>query len=555
MNRNRPRRSREGVTLGDALSSMARNELSQLRDSLAKQARETIESQLAQAPPPWRRQRGPATGYAPSAPVVPARRQPEGRRSDARAKPATSRKPKNVSKPQEPPFEYWEFPRETAVREPPPTSISDVEKSYLEELLRAGDDSSTVGGEDLFVILGLDLGTSSTKTIVRLPYEAGEPTIAIPAPDLCRSDREPYLWRTSLWLDAQGAFFPWPEPGATVLNSVKQGLILGRSETPISAPTVPLSVSRAQAGVAYLAFVIRYVRGWLLRHRPHLFSGRRPVWFVSLGMPAASYDDLTLAEPYRRIGAAALQLAKTDTSVTADSARVFLNDPDVVRAGVSEADAESLGVAVFPETAAEMTAFARSTRGAPGLYLLVDIGAMTLDACMFRLNQDASAGDRYAFMAADVRPLGVESFHWFLAEGESKHGFIQQCERMLHAIVSRTRRRRDPRAASWKPGNDVPVFIAGGGAENPLHRDIVASLGPWLKQYVRNDGIRLLHLQAPNAIDLPEPFDKFGRLAVAWGLSHPSTEIGRIRAVRDIEDVPPLPIVDSSNRFVSKDYV
>ena len=56
---------------------------------------------------------------------------------------------------------------------------------------------------------------------------------------------------------------------------------------------------------------------------------------------------------------------------------------------------------------------------------------MTLDACMFRLNQHASQANRYAFMAAQVRPLGVDSFHWFLAQGEMERGFIDQCQRTI----------------------------------------------------------------------------------------------------------------------------
>jgi hypothetical protein len=36
-------------------------------------------------------------------------------------------------------------------------------------------------------------------------------------------------------------------------------------------------------------------------------------------MPAASYDDPKLAEPYRRIGAAALHLAESDSPVTTPS--------------------------------------------------------------------------------------------------------------------------------------------------------------------------------------------------------------------------------------------
>ena len=441
------------------------------------------------------------------------------------------------------------------VREPPLVSISDADRSHLEELLWAGADSPPAGSEELFVILGLDFGTSSTKMIVRLPFEPGEPTIAIPAPVACRSGDGAYLWRTVLWLQEEGTFYPWPEPGATVLDSLKQGLIQGRSETAISGSPATAAVSRAQAGVGYLAFVIRYMRGWLLSNRPNLFRGRKPVWFLNLGMPAASYDDLELARPYRRVGAAALQLAKVDSPVTVKAVRLFFNDPHVVEAGVSEERAEEMGVAVLPETAAEMTGFAKSTHRAPGLYLLVDVGAMTLDACMFRLNQDANTEDIFAFMAAQVRPLGVDSFHWFSAKGKTKSEFVEQCDRTLRTVVWKTKGSRDPNAACWKPGNDVPVFLAGGGAANRLHRDIVESVGPWLTHHVSNEGIRLLDLPVPSGIDRPEPLQGFGRMGVAWGLSYPPTEIGRIEAIRDIDDIPPPVTVDHSKRFISKDQV
>ena len=185
----------------------------------------------------------------------------------------------------------------------------------------------------------------------------------------------------------------------------------------------------------------------------------------------------------------------------------------------------------------------------------MDVGALTLDACVFRLNQNANTGDLYAFMAAQVRPLGVESFHWFLAEGKTEPEFVEQCNRMLWAVIWGTKRDRDPRAQCWKPGNDVPVFFAGGGAANRLHRDTIESLDPWLTQRVGNDGIRLLELPVPTAIELPEPLEDFGRMAVAWGLSYPPTDIGRIQAMRDIEDIPPPAVVDPSNRFISKDHV
>ena len=391
--------------------------------------------------------------------------------------------------------------------------------------------------------------------IVRLPYEPGEPTLAVPAPPGCRSADNPYLWQTVLWFNDADAFAPWPEPGATVLGALKRGMIQDGGQMVIPSSTGP-DVPYTHAGTAYIAYVIRYVKGWLRTNRPDYFRGRHPVWFVNVGIPTASYDDLHIFEPYRRAAAAALQLAKTDVSITLETVAAFLAHPQVTEAADSAEAAETLGVGVFPEAAAEMTGFAKSARNAPGLYLLIDVGAMTLDACMFRLNRHASEASQYSFMSAQVRPLGVDSFHSFRTEGKTESGFIEQCRRTLRSVVWHTKLRRDPRADAWKPGSTVPVFLAGGGAANHLHRDVVAAIGPWLEDHVRNDGIRRLELPVPNSIDFPEGRADFGRLAVAWGLSYPPSEIGRIHPMSDIEDIlPSKPTRDYRDRFVSKDQV
>ena len=556
MKRDGSGRSREGSTADDAVlrPRLTPDQIHHLRDALKNRALETLARQRGEVRP--RRHRRPKASVSPTLRTAkPAPRQSHRPTMTRNPRPKALPNSATSSSPAAPAFEYWDFPSETAVRETPPAVICGTDRAHFQKLLDAGADPSTEHGEQLFVFIGLDFGTSSTKTIVRLPFEAGEPTIAIPAPLPCRSGSDSYLWQTVLWLREEGSFRPWPEPGATVLHSLKQGLIQGRGETNIAVAGLATAVNRSQTGTAYLAFVLRYAKGWLRQNRPDLFRGRAPVWLVNLGMPTASYDDPQIARSYRRIGAAALLLARTGTTVTVETTQTFLDDPDVVEAGATlEADG-ALAVTVVPEAAAEMTGFSKSTRGAPGLYFLVDVGAMTLDACMFRLNRAAGAGDLYAFMAAQVRPLGVDSLHWFLAEGKTQLGLVEQCDRMLRAVVWDTKQRRDPAADAWRPGNEVPVFLAGGGAANELHRDIVNAIGPWLSHLTGNAGIRLLPMPVPAVMELPEPLQDFGRMAVAWGLSYPRDDIGEIQAMSDIEDIPPPRVVDWTARYPSKEQV
>ena len=99
------------------------------------------------------------------------------------------------------------------------------------------------------------------------------------------------------------------------------------------------------------------------------------------------------------------------------------------------------------------------------------------------------------------------------------------------------------------------MFLVGGGAQNDLHRRRIEALGPWLRHYTGNDGIRLLDLPIPRNVDLPVPAADFGRLAVAWGLSYLPNEIGDILPPSAIDDVALPKRIDVTDRFVSKELV
>ena len=453
---------------------------------------------------------------------------------------------------------FWPFPEETQVRELPPTKISILERRRFKLTLKRGETAQVTKDEDLYLNIGLDMGTSSTKVVVRLPYESGEPTIAIPAPPSCRSGEDPYLWQTVLWIQPNGTFLPWPEPKARLLHTIKQGLIHSSTGSYTLGEQKNESLaSRDQTGVAYLAFVIRYVKGWLKRNRSNIFNNREPVWYVNVGMPAASYNEHQLVSTYRRIGMAGLILSMSNFNITVESTQNALLEARKSLSNIANKTNYEAPVSVVPEAAAEMAAFAKSSRSAPGLYLLIDIGAMTLDASMVKLSQNKqnAQNSTYAFLNADVKPLGVESFHWFKNIGKTEQDFIQQCNRMLKRVILNTKQRKDPYADEWKRNQDLPYFLAGGGAENNLHRKVVSSLGPWMQQNSENDGLRPIKLPTPKTLDLPfESFD-FSRMAVAWGLSFPAEDIGKIIPLNEITDVPVRTRTNWRDNYISKDQM
>ena len=556
------------ATFFDTISATIRTRLEALRDRLAGGTPEAIRTQSTSPAPPRHAATSklepakPSTKTKPQSvtahrlkktPVADRKKLLSKKRLSQAADPVEREKTRQADEA----FQYWELPAGAEVREKPPTSenVSKEERAAFDGLISSGSTvPENVEGEQLFALIGLDFGTSSTKVIVRFPYEPDEPTIAIPAPHHCRSTDHPYLWKTVLWMRGNGEFVAYPEPGASALHTLKIDLMRPDPNTP-AIPGVggQVSATRIESASAYLAFVIRYVKGWLATNRPMLFRGRRTIWFANVGLPAASYDDGTLIRRYRKAAAAALKLANSSAIASVESIRSLLRDTDVEDAALSVDCAERLGIAVFPETAAAATGFAKSTRSADGLYLMVDVGAMTLDVCAFLLRKNNNNSDKYPLLMADVRPLGVEAFYWFQKMGRTKDEFVQQSDRCLRSVVWTTKHRRDRNADCWQVDGALPVFMTGGGAVNELHRGIVGSLGPWLKKHTVNDiGIRPLTLPKPTKIDLSEPLDNFDRFAVAWGLT---MEIGEIIPPSDIEDIPPLPKPDTDARFISKDQV
>lgn len=448
-------------------------------------------------------------------------------------------KPREDTEPSTSSFEYWGFPDGMSCRDRAPTVSEPLDCSQLETILEHGGESADDdSGGELFVNLGIDLGTSSTKIIARFPLEPGEPTIAIPAPSPCRIVGHPHLWRTALWINDDGTASMWPMPNSKVIDTLKQDLLLQKSTLMDLSDSGSSFPNYEQAATAYLAYVIQYARGWLRHERHQAFALRKPIWRINIGMPTASFDEPTLAELFRKVAAAALLLADLDIQIETAATEMVLDEPEILEAGQSIEKAQELGIGVVPESAAEMTGFAKSPSVAEGLYMLVDIGALTLDVSMFNLHSTAESPQIYSFMDAQVRPLGVESYFWFLDNGKLEPEFVEQCERTLLSVISSTKRRRRPFAPNWNEGEDVPIFLVGGGANFELHRKVIDGLDPWMRQQIRNEGIRLIQNKLSNSLDSAGLTLDHNRMGVAWGLSYDFNEIGEIRPMSDTEDIP-----------------
>lgn len=372
---------------------------------------------------------------------------------------------------------------------------------HSERLLQSATDPRRLGvnvaPRTLDLVIGLDFGTAFTKCVVRAPTHPGEPTFAIPPGGNLQDDG--LLSPSQVYRDRDGAYSLDPRPGTTRVENLKAPLIFRTERPPHWEDDV----------VAFLALILRQVRGWMLRREQAFIEGRNVRWSLNMGLPAASHDDGVLEETFLRLGRLAW-------SVSTESGPISGRSIQATRESGKTPDA---AVEVIPEVAAAVTGYARSRQRRDGLHLLVDVGAGTFDACTFVLHD--WDGDRISILQASVTPIGV------LQHRRDPSYVRVQARYAVENLLATTRSRRDPNSRNWY--GELRYFLAGGGRSIPEYRSSIPSGGPPFFREVGPIEARSLKPTVSDAI--------FRRLIVAWGLSYDSLNIGRIDKPHTIEDI------------------
>jgi hypothetical protein len=408
------------------------------------------------------------------------------------------------------------------------------------------------GGRAVDLVIGLDFGTAITKVVIRSPYEHGDRAIAVPFVGHAPSEEEYFL--ASRVVDrADGSVTLCPADCVAVGGgSLKWRLLMK-----------PGPRTEVEA-VAFLACVLRHARCWFLETQEKGYRGARLRWSVQLGMPSESDDDVELRTRYEGVGRAAWLLSVTKGAISSERAA----DAIGCAADGVEAREPLSDLGVITEVAAEVAGYARSDLRRSGLHFLVDVGAATLDVAGFILHEN-DEGDLYPILQASVTQRGTLALQWArcaaLAEAATRpldplpesfldwaagHGaarqalaeaeaeFQAECRKQVGELVREVRLRRDPNAAAWTEG--VPVFLCGGGRDARIYKDALGRLnGALAKAFPDWPGFRDLRM-GPGQEQLVAPRlskKTYHRLAVAWGLSIPQDDIGRVVRSAEIEDI------------------
>lgn len=446
------------------------------------------------------------------------------------------------------------------------------------------NDSSKI----LDVVIGLDFGTSSTKVVVQVPHSVGSPAFAIPFGKYAHESLE-YLLPTKLAVNSNGRCSFTTEADSSILTDIKVSLMDSDRQLKVAFGEMPPGATSETATAAYLALALRYVRSWFLTQKKAIFQGFKINWAINLGLPAAIDDDKKLRERFDLVGKAAWLLSRKSGSITLESAR---QNMEKIRQLQFEEDELPWDFALVPEVIAEVTGYARSEFRNEGLHFLVDIGASTLDVCGFTL-RDKEGDDHFTIYTAEVAHLGAQRLHsariqgaqeatsknakglvdakdplscipndlkayapdgGLIVEGVKKASeeFQKECNSAIRKTIWHIRKKRDPNSPDWS--SNLLIFMCGGAREVDLYRQVIQGIEAWLHEFIPScPGVRIIPILKPKSLQAESDNTSYHRLAVAWGLSHESFNIGTYDRPNEIDDVPPPQRRDFSDRFIGSE--
>ena len=454
-----------------------------------------------------------------------------------------------------------------------------------------------VSGEDrrkeCELVIGFDFGTSTSKIVVQALEVARFVARRIGADD----GGADWLWPSELHVDGAGVC----TLDGSSTSRRHRGIKLRLMEA-ASRPDDAEGRGDVQAVVAaYLGLTLRAARSRILEvHADVLGSFERLHWSVNMGIPSGSSEDSDLERSilesnienlFRGAIVAGWQLSLCSTEIRLADARRALQ-----QTGSTDSQGQGEGtpveIEVFPEVIGGAYGYAHSDFRRDGLHLVVDVGASTVDACLFRF-RIADDRENWPLFEARVEQLGVAELHKRRVEalGKLQAGSLRnfdpldgtaqvpqmpwaagaaptsvaeaddrttkELHRLVGGLIAEARKPngRDPNALEFKAGGEIPIVLMGGGSRADFY---LKALRQWEKVLVGllsgHRGIRMFPAVVPDDLN-PGSRDDGHRLAVAFGLSHSAPNLPTHTPPSAIPNVPtPVPVRHQRD-FVDKDQV
>ena len=442
------------------------------------------------------------------------------------------------------------------------------------------------------LVIGFDLGTSSTKVVIQ--DRQLRKAFVVPFDDLCGSNNR-YLLPTALYRDNENKLSL--KPGQTQIDDLKVNFMKDPDKT---VNHYGFKATNQDFIAAYIGLVLIKIREWFWREKSREYADTTINWELNVGIPAKTWNETTLSEAAKKAALAGWNISRRpETSISIkDIACAFQEACHQIDNDDCDEDQGQLHpdlIKPVPELIAEVMGFAQSQLRRLGMYLLVDIGASTMDISTFILHEDQGEENIFTILSSDVQPLGVYNLHKYRINNsldiykrklesinrsydgisalpefstyqpeiedddneifeKAENNYLNQCSIVLRQVIGHTIKVRNPYSQAWELG--VPSFICGGGSQVHLYEQLVPYSGEKLKS-TGIKGFDVRKLPKPENLEnddiLPQ---EYHRVAVSYGLSFSIDNMGTIIPERDVEDiVPDLFITDVQDNFIDKDMV
>lgn len=435
--------------------------------------------------------------------------------------------------------------------------------------------------------LGLDFGTSSVKLVVS--DLAADKAYAVPF--FTADGIDAYLLPSRV-------FEVSPEAGSASDSSFNFfGGDLAFRDLKLSLLAEPDSEPRQVEVIAFLALTIQRARAWFFEQHHSIYKRVKCLWQLRIGLPAATALDNQYVPLLENILRAAWKTAALDGAIGRSEVRKIRDSVFAL-----EPDEDEPEVRVIPEIAAQIFGFVVSTSfdaKAANRYLMVDVGAGTVDSSLFKVVPGRGGQWNFEFYTAVVQPYGVSNLHahrvnWWLSKFdglEKASGLGQSLKATQFAtdlggalpvryldyfsgVRVNVNKSDDPDfyffdkklmaqvqgSTLWRAAHDnyleksqltnIPMFLCGGGARSPFYLELEEKL-------VSLSGFSWLSAE-PWQLGYPgdlvsEGIDEkdFDRLSVAYGLS--KLNVGSITKAVPVPKVRIETQVSFTDRYVDKD--
>ena len=432
--------------------------------------------------------------------------------------------------------------------------------------------------EDIDLCIGLDIGTSTTKAVIKQVYTENNVFYVV---DFAEYGIEGQEYLIPTYLCENNDIFSLPKYNMPYTHTnLKLNFIEKQKNADIQFR-------------AYIALVIQYIKNWFEEKHGNddIVKNKNIIWQVNLGIPSAQFNDEGDNAKFLKVLKEAYYLSNFP--------KISTKSPIV--------EENKVELNIVPEIIASIQSYIkRNDISHEGLYCVSDIGAGTLDICTFRVKEDDMGNVVYSFFKSKVERLGTKEYQASLLKykeslidlvlnketeiqqknigcmvtNNSEYLIIDEIKQQQKKDIEKykntvttcfcnvlfpTYQTRDPNAREWV--ETLPLAVGGGGISIPFYQKVIQNdLTDWLKKYCgdhqghkRCQGFRSVDIKGnqKNFISDCHNID-CARLAVALGLSYPINDFDDIRKYYkeyEIEDIEVIAKVNTDNNYISKDQV